>query len=182
MNKIIIKGCRQHNLKNIDLEIPRDKLVVITGLVGLGKIVPRLRYHLRRRTAPVRREPLCLRPPVPGPDGQARRGLHRRPLACHRHRAEDHEQEPPLHRRHGDRGLRLPAPALCPHRQALLLQMRQGDRGPDRAADHRRGHGPASKTRASRSSRPSCAAGRANTKRSSWPRAPRAMCAPGWTA
>ncbi|HTP05048.1 MAG TPA: excinuclease ABC subunit UvrA [Nitrospirota bacterium] len=37
MDKIIIKGCRQHNLKNIDLEIPRDNLVVITGLSGSGK-------------------------------------------------------------------------------------------------------------------------------------------------
>jgi excinuclease ABC subunit A len=37
MNKIILKGCRQHNLKNIDIEIPRDKLVVITGLSGSGK-------------------------------------------------------------------------------------------------------------------------------------------------
>ncbi len=37
MNKIVIKGCRQHNLKNIDLDIPRDKLVVITGLSGSGK-------------------------------------------------------------------------------------------------------------------------------------------------
>src|SRR5512144_1937841 len=37
MDKIIIKGCRQHNLKNIDLEIPRDKMVVITGLSGSGK-------------------------------------------------------------------------------------------------------------------------------------------------
>jgi excinuclease ABC subunit A len=37
MNKIVLKGCRQHNLKNIDLEIPRDKLVVITGLSGSGK-------------------------------------------------------------------------------------------------------------------------------------------------
>ena len=36
-NAIIIKGARQHNLKNIDLEIPRDKLVVITGLSGSGK-------------------------------------------------------------------------------------------------------------------------------------------------
>ncbi len=35
--KIIIKGARQHNLKNIDLEIPRNKLVVITGLSGSGK-------------------------------------------------------------------------------------------------------------------------------------------------
>src|SRR3974377_1338695 len=37
MDKIILKGCRQHNLKNIDLEIPRNKLVVITGLSGSGK-------------------------------------------------------------------------------------------------------------------------------------------------
>jgi excinuclease ABC subunit A len=37
MDKIVIKGCRQHNLKNIDLEIPRDRLVVITGLSGSGK-------------------------------------------------------------------------------------------------------------------------------------------------
>lgn len=36
-DKIIVKGARQHNLKNIDLEIPRDKLVVITGLSGSGK-------------------------------------------------------------------------------------------------------------------------------------------------
>ena len=34
---IIVKGAREHNLKNIDVEIPRDKLVVITGLSGSGK-------------------------------------------------------------------------------------------------------------------------------------------------
>ncbi|MDI6786293.1 MAG: excinuclease ABC subunit UvrA [bacterium] len=37
LNKIIIKGAKEHNLKNIDLEIPRNKLVVITGLSGSGK-------------------------------------------------------------------------------------------------------------------------------------------------
>ena len=36
-DKIYIKGARENNLKNIDLEIPRDKLVVITGLSGSGK-------------------------------------------------------------------------------------------------------------------------------------------------
>ncbi len=36
-DKIIIKGAREHNLKNIDIEIPRDKLVVMTGLSGSGK-------------------------------------------------------------------------------------------------------------------------------------------------
>jgi excinuclease ABC subunit A len=36
-DKIIIKGAKEHNLKNIDIEIPRDKLVVVTGLSGSGK-------------------------------------------------------------------------------------------------------------------------------------------------
>ncbi len=36
-DKIIIRGARQHNLKNIDVELPRNKLVVITGLSGSGK-------------------------------------------------------------------------------------------------------------------------------------------------
>ncbi len=36
-NFLIVKGAREHNLKNIDVEIPRDKLVVITGLSGSGK-------------------------------------------------------------------------------------------------------------------------------------------------
>ena len=35
--KIVIKGAREHNLKNVDVEIPRDKLVVFTGLSGSGK-------------------------------------------------------------------------------------------------------------------------------------------------
>ena len=37
LDKIIVKGAREHNLKNIDIAIPRDKLVVITGVSGSGK-------------------------------------------------------------------------------------------------------------------------------------------------
>ncbi|MCX2957278.1 MAG: ATP-binding cassette domain-containing protein, partial [Candidatus Regiella insecticola] len=37
MNNIEVQGARTHNLKNINLTIPRDKLIVITGLSGSGK-------------------------------------------------------------------------------------------------------------------------------------------------
>ena len=38
-DEIIIKGAKEHNLKDINLEIPRDKLVVVTGLSGSRKII-----------------------------------------------------------------------------------------------------------------------------------------------
>ena len=37
MKKIVVKGAKEHNLKNLSVEIPRDQLVVITGLSGSGK-------------------------------------------------------------------------------------------------------------------------------------------------
>jgi len=37
MDTILVRGARTHNLKNIDIDIPRDKLIVITGLSGSGK-------------------------------------------------------------------------------------------------------------------------------------------------
>jgi excinuclease ABC subunit A len=37
VKNIIIKGAREHNLKNINVELPRDKLIVITGISGSGK-------------------------------------------------------------------------------------------------------------------------------------------------
>ena len=37
LDKLVVKGARVHNLKNIDVTIPRDKLVVLTGLSGSGK-------------------------------------------------------------------------------------------------------------------------------------------------
>ena len=37
LKKIVVKGAKEHNLKNVSLDIPKEKLVVITGLSGSGK-------------------------------------------------------------------------------------------------------------------------------------------------
>lgn len=55
-DSIIIKGAKEHNLKNINLTIPRDKLVVITGLSGSRKIFSCIWYTVCRRTKKIRRE------------------------------------------------------------------------------------------------------------------------------
>ena len=36
-DKIVVRGAREHNLKNINVELPRNKFIVITGLSGSGK-------------------------------------------------------------------------------------------------------------------------------------------------
>lgn len=44
-DKIIIKGAKENNLKNVDLEIPRDKFIVFTGLSGSGNLrLPLIQY------------------------------------------------------------------------------------------------------------------------------------------
>ena len=54
MDKIEVRGARTHNLKNINLVIPRDKLIVVTGLSGSGEILARFRHLICRRAAPLR--------------------------------------------------------------------------------------------------------------------------------
>ena len=93
--------------------------------VRLGQVVARLRHHLRRGPAPLRRVAVGLRPAVPRADGEAGRRPHRRAVAGHRHRAEDHRQQPALDGRHGHRDLRLPAPAVRHHRRAALPGLRR---------------------------------------------------------
>ena len=100
----------------------------------LGQVEPRLRHDLRRGPAPLRRVALGLRAPVPRPDGEARRRLDRGPLAGDLDRPEDDLAQPALDRRHGDRDLRLPAPALGADRQAALPQLRRADRRASRSS------------------------------------------------
>jgi len=69
LDAIVVKGAREHNLKNIDVVIPRDKLVVITGVSGSGKsslAFDTIYAEGQRRYV----ESLC--PPVSGQDGETR--------------------------------------------------------------------------------------------------------------
>ena len=124
-NKIVVSGAREHNLKDISLELPRDALVVITGLSGSGKSSLAFDTDLRRGPAPLRRVAVGLRAPVPRADGQARRGLDRGPLAGDLDRPEDDLAQPALDGRDGHRDLRLPAPAVGARRQAALPDLRR---------------------------------------------------------
>ena len=89
MGTIQIRGARTHNLKNIDLDLPRDKLIVITGLSGsgktsqgyirsnfwsfwFGKIFFGIRHVIRRRTEEVCRITLYLCQTISFNDGKAR--------------------------------------------------------------------------------------------------------------
>ncbi len=119
-DQLIIRGAREHNLKDVSLDLPRDSLIVFTGLSGSGKSSLGVRHDLRRGPAPLRRVAVGVRPPVPRPDGQARRRLHRGPVAGGLDRPEVHVEEPALHRRHHHRGLRLPAAAVRPRRSPAL--------------------------------------------------------------
>ncbi len=64
LKQISVHGARQHNLKNIDVEIPRNTFTVITGLSGSGKSSLAFGHHLRRGPAPLRRNAVALRAPV----------------------------------------------------------------------------------------------------------------------
>ena len=51
---ISVRGAREHNLKNVDAEIPHRKLTTFTGVRRFRKVVVGARYHLRRGATPIR--------------------------------------------------------------------------------------------------------------------------------
>ena len=138
LDAIIVKGAREHNLKDIDVTIPRDKLVVITGLSGSGKsslafdtiYAEGQRRYVESLSAYARQ----FLGQMEKPDVDYIEGLSPGDL----HRPEGRQPQPALDRRHRHRDLRLPAPAVRARRHAALPHLRPADRAPDGAADRRR--------------------------------------------
>ena len=111
---IVIKGAREHNLRNVDVVLPRNQLICLTGVSGSRQKLAGVRHALCRRAAAVRRKPVQLRPAVPGADAQARRRLHQRPEPVDFDLAEVVRQQPALDRRHDHRDLRLSCACSSP--------------------------------------------------------------------
>ena len=136
LDRITVHGARQHNLKNIDVEIPRNTPYGDYRAERVGQILAGLRHDLRRGPAALRGDALHLRAPVSGPDGAAGRRFHRRPEPGHLDRAEDHQPQPALHRRHHHRNLRLSARCSTPRsacRTARSAATRSRARPPSRS-------------------------------------------------
>ena len=124
-DSIVVKGAREHNLKNIDVTIPRNRLVVITGVSGSGKsslafdtiYAEGQRRYVESLSAYARQ----FLGRMEKPDVEYIEGLS--PAISIDQKGVSHN--PPLNRghRHGD--LRLPAPALRPGRPPPLPPVRQ---------------------------------------------------------
>ena len=132
---IVIKGAREHNLRSVDVPLPRNQLICLTGVSGSGKsslAFDTLYAEGQRRYV----ESLStLRPAVPGADAQARRRPHQRPVSPSISISQkSSRQQSALDRRHDHRDLRLPPRALRPRRPGPLPAVRPADHGPDAAS------------------------------------------------
>ena len=142
---IAVRGAREHNLKNVDLVIPRDKLVVFTGLSGSGKsslafdtiYAEGQRRYVESLSSYARQFlEMMQKPDVDQIDGLS-------PAISIEQKTTS--QKPALDGRHRHRDLRLHASALGAGRHPLFARDRAADREPDGQPDGRPGAGAAGK-------------------------------------
>ena len=69
LENIVVQGAREHNLKDVSVTIPRNKLVVMTGCFGFGQEFPGVRYDLCGGATAVCGVAVFLCAAVPGADG-----------------------------------------------------------------------------------------------------------------
>ena len=134
---IIIKGAREHNLRDVNLVLPRNQLICLTGVSGSGKSSLAFRHALCRRPAPLCREPQFLRAAVSRSDAQARCRFHRWLEPVDFDFAKVGRHQSPFDGRHDHRNLRLPARALRSGRHGPLPGLRPADHGSVARGNHR---------------------------------------------
>ena len=136
-DQIVIKSAREHNLKNIDLLIPRDKFVVITGLSGSGK--SSLAFDTiyaegqRRYVESLSSYARQFLEQMEKPDVDYIEGLS--PAIAIEQKTTS--KKPALNSWNSHGGIRLLKSRVCANRRGSLSQLRAGDIEPKRVADGR---------------------------------------------
>ena len=124
-DRLVVRGAREHNLKDVSLDLPRDAMIVFTGLSGSGKsslafdtiFAEGQRRYVESLSAYARQFLGQMdKPDVDFIDGLSPGRVDR---------PEVGQPQPAVHRGHGHRGLRLPAAAVRPGRQAALPGLRR---------------------------------------------------------
>jgi hypothetical protein len=136
-DSLIVRGAPRAQPQGHLARPPRGRHDRLHRPVGLGQVLARVRHDLRRGAAPVRRVAVAYARPVPRPDGQARRRLHRGPVARVSIDQKSTNRNPRSTGRHDHRGLRLPAPAVGARRPPHCPGLRRADHPADPAADRR---------------------------------------------
>ena len=134
---IVIRGAREHNLRDVSLDLASGPADLLHRGLGLGQELAGVRHALCRGAAALRREPLELRPPVPGPDAQARGRPDRRASA--RRSRSSRRPAAATRGRPSARSPRSTTTSACssPGSARGIAPMRPAGRRPDPRADRR---------------------------------------------